>query len=316
MNLFRHPCRKDDSKEEKQMDFKLNEYHQGVSDDELLSDVKKVAETIGDKYLSITLYTTHGKYSETTFRKRFGSWTNVLERLNLRTERNSNDMKRITDEMLINDLLEVSTKLNKKIITSTEYYKYGIYSPPTISSRFNSWSDFLNRAGLEQTGYIKRIDDLELFNEIENIWTSLGKQPTTTDMKKGISKYSLDSFTRRFGGWRNALIAFIKYINSDENNENEILESDNNSEEIPNKLKEKKVIELIKRTPRNINLKLRFKVLQRDNFKCCSCGASPAKNPGVELHVDHIFPWSKGGETVLENLQTLCSKCNLGKSNL
>jgi len=41
-----------------------------------------------------------------------------------------------------------------------------------------------------------------------------------------------------------------------------------------------------------------------------------AKDPGVELHVDHIFPWSKGGETVFENLQTLCSKCNGGKSNL
>ena len=41
---------------------------------------------------------------------------------------------------------------------------------------------------------------------------------------------------------------------------------------------------------------------------------SPAKDPGVELHVDHIFPWSKGGETVLENLQTLCSRCNGGKS--
>ncbi len=36
---------------------------------------------------------------------------------------------------------------------------------------------------------------------------------------------------------------------------------------------------------------------------------------GVELHVDHTVPWSKGGETVLGNLRTLCSDCNLGKSN-
>ncbi|MCL4507775.1 MAG: HNH endonuclease [Chloroflexi bacterium] len=36
----------------------------------------------------------------------------------------------------------------------------------------------------------------------------------------------------------------------------------------------------------------------------------------MELHVDHILAWSKGGETVLENLQTLCSVCNLGKSNV
>ncbi|MBO5914452.1 MAG: HNH endonuclease, partial [Clostridia bacterium] len=38
--------------------------------------------------------------------------------------------------------------------------------------------------------------------------------------------------------------------------------------------------------------KLRYKVLKRDNFKCCACGASPAKDPSVELHIDHIVPWS------------------------
>ena len=66
---------------------------------------------------------------------------------------------------------------------------------------------------------------------------------------------------------------------------------------------------------RKISDKLRYKVLKRDNYKCCACGASPAKDPSVELHIDHIVPFSKGGETNLENLQTLCSKCNLGKSD-
>lgn len=70
------------------------------------------------------------------------------------------------------------------------------------------------------------------------------------------------------------------------------------------------------KTSRDINLRMRFKVMQQDNFKCCLCGASPAKDSSVELHIDHIKPWSKGGETVIENLQTLCSKCNLGKSDL
>ena len=69
------------------------------------------------------------------------------------------------------------------------------------------------------------------------------------------------------------------------------------------------------KTPRVIKDKLRYQVLKRDNFKCCACGASPAKDPSVELHIDHILPYSKGGETILENLQTLCSRCNLGKSN-
>ena len=70
------------------------------------------------------------------------------------------------------------------------------------------------------------------------------------------------------------------------------------------------------KSTRVISDKLRYQVLKRDNFKCCACGASPAKDPAVELHIDHIVPWSKGGETKLDNLQTLCSRCNIGKGDL
>jgi 5-methylcytosine-specific restriction endonuclease McrA len=56
--------------------------------------------------------------------------------------------------------------------------------------------------------------------------------------------------------------------------------------------------------------------MRRDNFKCCICGASPALNAGTILVVDHVIPWTGGGETVMENLQTLCQPCNGGKSNL
>ena len=70
-----------------------------------------------------------------------------------------------------------------------------------------------------------------------------------------------------------------------------------------------------KRSTQVISDKLRYQVLKRDNFKCCACGASPAKDSAVELHIDHIIPWSRGGETTLGNLQSLCSKCNIGKSD-
>jgi 5-methylcytosine-specific restriction endonuclease McrA len=57
-----------------------------------------------------------------------------------------------------------------------------------------------------------------------------------------------------------------------------------------------------------------WQVLARDMWTCQSCRRSTREH-GVVLHVDHILPRSRGGTDELRNLQTLCLKCNLGKSN-
>jgi 5-methylcytosine-specific restriction endonuclease McrA len=63
----------------------------------------------------------------------------------------------------------------------------------------------------------------------------------------------------------------------------------------------------------NVPRGLRYEVLKRDGGRCVLCGNS--KKDGVKLHVDHILPRSKGGKDTLDNLQTLCEPCNLGKGN-
>lgn len=65
-----------------------------------------------------------------------------------------------------------------------------------------------------------------------------------------------------------------------------------------------------KRTRSEMTLKLRYKILKRDNFMCVICGRRP---PDVELCVDHIEPVAKGGSNSESNLRTLCTDCNLGK---
>lgn len=52
---------------------------------------------------------------------------------------------------------------------------------------------------------------------------------------------------------------------------------------------------------------LRWAVWERDNFTCRHCGARR------DLAADHIVPESKGGQTTLDNLQTLCVPCNSRK---
>lgn len=59
---------------------------------------------------------------------------------------------------------------------------------------------------------------------------------------------------------------------------------------------------------------MRHEVFKRDNYTCVECGAK--KEDGATLHIDHIIPVSKGGTDELDNLQTLCSDCNLNKSDV
>jgi 5-methylcytosine-specific restriction endonuclease McrA len=65
--------------------------------------------------------------------------------------------------------------------------------------------------------------------------------------------------------------------------------------------------------PTHPPLKLRFKILLRDGFQCTYCGAKP---PQKRLRVDHIIPFSKGGETEENNLTTACFECNAGKADM
>ena len=69
----------------------------------------------------------------------------------------------------------------------------------------------------------------------------------------------------------------------------------------------------IQQQRRKLTPTLRYKILKRDNFKCCCCGRTI--EDGIKLNIDHIIPVSKGGKTEENNLQTLCWDCNIGKGN-
>ena len=61
---------------------------------------------------------------------------------------------------------------------------------------------------------------------------------------------------------------------------------------------------------RKMSNALRYKVMRRDNFQCIICGATAKED---KLVIDHKIPVSRGGKTTMDNIRTLCLRCNSGK---
>lgn len=122
--------------------------------------------------------------------------------------------RNVSDIELIADVQAAAKKMGKSTLTAKEYSEQGNYHSSTLTRRYGSWNKVLRIAGMK-VNLNRNFTDEEMFEEIERVWILLGRQPTTTDIKKGLSTFSLQSYARRFGGWRAALQAFINYINED-----------------------------------------------------------------------------------------------------
>lgn len=209
------------------------------------------------------------------------------------------------DDELIADVQRVARELGKNAVTLDEQSERGRFHGTTLVRRFGKWSAVLDKAGLQQTRTLPNVSEEELFKNLEEVWIKLGRQPRYSEMQRLISRYSAGTYEKRYGGWRSALRSFVSYINESETASpteiTESLTSGSHGKQLGS---------------RTINWRLRFIVMRRDNFKCKVCGRTPATDSSVTLDIDHIKAWSKGGQTILENLQTLCTKCNIGKSDL
>lgn len=285
------------------MKFKLEEYNRNVPEEELLSDLRMVSKKLNKESLRTSEYNEYGRFSISLFQRRFGSWIKALEKANLLTERKNTKLDK---EKVIADIKLVATKLNKNSITAFEYSQHGKFSPSGVSSIFGSWNSTLKAVGLN-IRKISKITDEELFRNLEEVWINLGRQPKYGEIEKPMSKYSGGTYERRFGTWRKSLEAFIEYINSDKEENQEIEETI---------IEEKAIVkeeEFKHKTKRNPSDRLKVLVLMRDGNKCALCGITVI---GKDIHFDHKKAWSLGGETTLENLQILCAPHNLAKSNL
>lgn len=294
------------------MKFKLEPYHRGITKAEVVADITSVALQLGKNTLTADEYRRYGKYSPAVARRRCGSWLQALAAAGLSCQRKN---AKISPEQFIPDLKRVANLLGKSSVTTDEYQEHGRFAPSTVANHFGTWFAALDAAGLERTRTL-HVTNEDYFENLEQMWVHLGRQPRYGEIRKPFSRYSAGAYERCFGSWRKALEAFVAFVNQEPDNQTEPAVE-------PTLVQQKKEREkgdtgpaLQPEQSRSISWRLRFLVMRRDDFKCQCCGNSPALSPGVVLHVDHVHPWSKGGPTKMANLQTLCEQCNIGKSDL
>jgi len=203
----------------------------------------------------------------------------------------------VSNEEILSDMQRAAEAAGTAVLSQRLYSEFGQYDSTTASRRFGSWNKAVTAAGLHVANEIN-ISDERLFENLMVLWEHLGRQPRRAELALPPSQISQSAYKRRFRSWMDALTQFVTYANAQEAQPPTPTEVASGH-----------------RTSRDPSLRMRFRILKRDNFSCRACGASPALTSGLILHVDHIKAWSLGGETTDENLQTLCEPCNLGKSN-
>ncbi|MDX1948098.1 MAG: HNH endonuclease [Pirellulaceae bacterium] len=290
------------------MKFELEPDNRGVDDAVILTDLQRVARTLGVSALTQDQYDSCGRFSPATVKKRFGTWNQALVVAGLEVIKRQN----IPTDECIAELRRVAALLKQETLSREEFAVHGSISAAAQERRFGSWNKALNAAGFDPGKFAHRIvSDEQAFKCIEVTWRAIGRQPRQADVRPPICEFTGYAIGRRFGSWRKALESFVASMNQGEASA-VVLNETTTAENPPSADRGS----ITRRTSRDPSWRLRFLVMRRDKFACRACGRSPAVVPGVVLVLDHIYPWAKGGETILENLQTLCVECNGGKSDL
>jgi len=208
----------------------------------------------------------------------------------------------------------VTVHYGQRYFTAKEFDAVAVRCKATTVLRmFGRWGAAIDAAGLVLRPYekprIDKISEHDLFVELERIWKLRGHRPSQAEWESSSPRLWYTTYTKRFGGWRNACLRIIKSKSGLSS-----FAATNSSEAVvvpPSAgTADTKAPKVRKR---DIPLRIRLRVIDRDGYRCVACGRSPAIEAGVSLHVDHVLPFVCGGETTLENLQTLCDRCNLGK---
>jgi len=225
---------------------------------------------------------------------------------------------KIPRDRIIDELLKVAEANQYCEFRQKDFEALANISRHPVISTFGSWPAALQelRELLRSQGKnLKprsraRISDADLFCEMRRIWSLLGHRPSRYEWESASPTYSYETYKNRFGGWQSACLRFLEHQMGEE-----IQLAEDSSRSVSHSHKKNLRTHEPAIRKRNVPLNVRLAVLKRDGFRCVLCGRSPAIEQGVVLHLDHVHPFSLGGQSTSDNLRTLCQECNLGKSD-
>lgn len=309
----------------KETDFKLDGLAE-YTDAAIIAEIKRVAGLVARTPLTVSMFERHANVGMSTVRRHFQTWRSALSSAGL--GHLMNDAKTVTDKMIVQRgkgmsdaallalLRNAAQTLRKESVTVEEFNQHAPINAATLSRRFHGWANAIERAGLHPAKVQRRYSDDDCFENLLRVWTHYGRPPKFEEMPNAPSTISIRAYINRWGTWRKALKAFVDRINQDVGTKTK---DDRESEQTMQTSAASRghAPELAKPDSERhaIKLGLRYEVLKRDCFRCVICGRSPATTLGLELHVDHVVPFSSGGKTVPGNLRSTCSECNLGKGS-
>ena len=296
-----------------------------LSDTDLLNEIGRVWRENGrrPRYAE---FQQASRFGIRVYETRYGSWTKAVGAF---CDANQIEVQglaraRPTKDMLLAELRSVHRRHPEAILTYSSYEAQGgTYSRGVFTARLGGWTAAVNAVG-GISGEQARHSKAELFDEIQRLWELLGRQPKQVEMSRQGS-ISPKCYVREFGSWTKAIHAFcddrstVEEVQSTITNANAQLDTAVSSVLVQNsgeaRVATSHSVHITHKTGRTVSDRLRFKVFKRDCFMCALCGRSPARAAGLELEVDHVVAYSRGGETEVDNLQTLCKECNRGKAD-
>lgn len=117
----------------------------------------------------------------------------------------------ITNADLLADLRRVAALLTCTSLPQRRYQQHGLYSTTTIKKRFGTWNAAVTAAGLGCAA-VPNISEDELYENLEEVWIRLGRQPRKRDMVAPLSRFTHNPYTKRYGGWLAAVRAFLRTV--------------------------------------------------------------------------------------------------------